>query len=252
MAAPARDRSRLRAFQALRGRDFRLLFLGQVVSLVGDAAFLTALGWRTFSLSGSGAAGRGARLPVDRACSPRVLIGGALADRFSRRLMMIVSDAIRFFAVGGLALVDASGHLTVGWIAVFAIVVGLGDGLFYPAFGGMVPLVVDQPMIASANSVIGIARWGSILVGPALAGLLYAPAGSATVFAVDAGHLRRLGHARLAHAPAPRRAGRGRGPGHAERGRERLALRAQRAVALGDDRALRARADAPVRARSRC
>ena len=81
---------------------------------------------------------------------------------------------------------DASGHLTIGWIAVFAIVVGLGDGLFYPAFGGMVPLVVDQPMIASANSVIGLARWGSILLGPALAGLLYAPAGSATVFAVDA------------------------------------------------------------------
>jgi MFS family permease len=100
--------------------------------------------------------------------------------------MMVVSDAIRFVAVGGLALVDASGHLTIGWIVVFAIVVGLGDGLFYPAFGGMVPLVVDQPMIASANSVIGVARWGSILLGPALAGLLYAPAGSATVFAVDA------------------------------------------------------------------
>jgi MFS family permease len=100
--------------------------------------------------------------------------------------MMIVSDGIRFVAVGGLAMVDASGHLTIGWIAVFAIVVGLGDGLFYPAFGGMVPLVVDKPMIASANSVIGLARWGSILLGPALAGLLYGPAGSATVFAVDA------------------------------------------------------------------
>jgi MFS family permease len=185
VAAPARDRSRLRAFQALRERDFRLLFLGQVVSLVGDAAFLTALGWRTFSLSGSSALG--AVLVCESvAVLASVLLGGALADRFSRRLMMIVSDGIRFVAVAGLALVDASGHLTVGWIAVFAIVVGLGDGLFYPAFGGMVPLVVDQPMIASANSVIGIARWGSILVGPALAGLLYAPAGSATVFAVDA------------------------------------------------------------------
>ncbi len=185
MAAPVRDRSRLRAFQALRGRDFRLLFLGQVVSLVGDAAFLTALGWRTFSLSGSGALGA-VLVCQSIAVLASVLVGGALADRFSRRLMMIVSDAIRFVAVGGLALVDASGHLTIGWIAVFAIVVGLGDGLFYPAFGGMVPLVVDQPMIASANSVIGLARWGSILLGPALAGLLYAPAGSATVFAVDA------------------------------------------------------------------
>ncbi len=185
MAAPVRDRSRLRAFQALRGRDFRLLFGGQVVSLVGDAAFVTALGWRTFSLSGSRALGA-VLVCQSIAVLASVLLGGALADRFSRRLMMIVSDGIRFVAVGGLALVDASGHLTVGWIAVFAIVVGLGDGLFYPAFGGMVPLVVDRPMIASANSVIGIARWGSILLGPALAGLLYAPAGSAAVFAVDA------------------------------------------------------------------
>src|SRR5262245_26664188 len=100
--------------------------------------------------------------------------------------MMIVSDVMRFVAVAGLALVDASGHLTFGWIVVFAVVMGLGDGLFYPAFGGMVPLVVDKPMIASANALIGVARWGSILLGPAIAGLLYAPAGSATVFAVDA------------------------------------------------------------------
>jgi MFS family permease len=178
-------RPRVRAFEALQHRDFRLLFLGQAVSLVGDAAFVTALAWRTFDLAGS------SKLGIVLACQSvavltTVLIGGALADRLSRRRMMIVSDVIRFCAVGGLALVDASGQLTFGWIVVFAVVMGLGDGLFYPAFGGMVPLVVDRPMIASANSLIGLARWGSILFGPALAGLLYAPAGSATVFAVDA------------------------------------------------------------------
>jgi len=179
------QRSRVRAFEALQHRDFRLLFLGQAVSLVGDAAFLTALAWRTFSLVGS------SKLGVVLVCQSvallaTVLVGGALADRFSRRRMMIVSDLARFVAVAGLALVDASGHLTFGWIVVFAVVMGLGDGLFYPAFGGMVPLVVDKPMIASANALIGVARWGSILLGPAIAGLLYAPAGSATVFAVDA------------------------------------------------------------------
>ncbi|HEU5211431.1 MAG TPA: MFS transporter [Gaiellaceae bacterium] len=178
-------RSRMRAFEALQHRDFRLLFLGQAVSLVGDAAFLTALAWRTFSLVGS------SKLGVVLVCQSvallaTVLVGGALADRFSRRRMMIVSDLARFVAVAGLALVDASGHLTFGWIIVFAVAMGLGDGLFYPAFGGMVPLVVDKPMIASANALIGVARWGSILLGPAIAGLLYTPAGSATVFAVDA------------------------------------------------------------------
>jgi MFS family permease len=176
---------RVRIFEALRHRDFRLLFLGQTVSLVGDAAFVTALGWRTFTLAGSGRLGA-VLVCHSLALLTTLLIGGALADRFSRRRLMIVSDLLRFSAVGALALVDASGHLSFAWLVVFAILVGLGDGFFYPAFGGMVPLVVEQPTIASANSMIGVARWGSILVGPALAGFLYHPVGSAAVFAVDA------------------------------------------------------------------
>src|SRR5689334_3529079 len=104
-------RPRVRAFEALQHRDFRLLFSGQLVSLVGDAAFVTALAWRTFDLAGS------SKLGIVLVCESiallaTVLIGGALADRFSRRRMMIVSDVVRFGAVGALALVDASGHLT--------------------------------------------------------------------------------------------------------------------------------------------
>jgi hypothetical protein len=63
---------------------------------------------------------------------------------------------------------------------------GLGDGFFYPASGGFVPLVVDSSAIPSANSLIGVARWGSILLGPSLAALVYHATGSATVFALDA------------------------------------------------------------------
>jgi len=174
-----------RALDALRHRDFRYLFTGQTISLIGDAAFLTALGWKTFTLAGT------SKLGIVLVCQAvgvltTLLIGGALADRLSRRRLMIVSDLTRLVAVAALAAVDASGHLTFELLVVFATVVGLGNGLFYPAFGGMVPLVVEQPSIASANSLIGVARWSSILVGPALAGALYHPAGSAAVFAVDA------------------------------------------------------------------
>ena len=175
-----------RALDALRHRDFRLLFTGQAVSLIGDAAFVTALGWKTFTLAGS------AKLGVVLLCQSAallttLLIGGVLADRFSRRRLMIVSDLTRLVAVGVLAGIDATGHLTFPLLVVFAVLVGLGDGFFYPAFGGMVPLVVEQPSIASANSLIGVARWGSILIGPAFAGFLYQPVGSTAVFAADAG-----------------------------------------------------------------
>jgi MFS family permease len=176
---------RIRVFHALRYRDFRLLFAGQLVSLVGDAAFLTALGWRTFTLVGSG------RFGIVLVCQATgllttLLIGGALADRTSRRRMMIVSDIARFAAVGALAAVDATGHLGFTTIIVLATLMGLGDGLFYPAFGGMVPLVVEPGAIPSANSLIGVARWGSLLVGPALAAGIYGQTGSSAVFAIDA------------------------------------------------------------------
>src|SRR5436189_1706115 len=144
--------SRTRFLHAFRHRDFRLLWSGQMVSLIGDAAFLTALGWKAFTIAGSGKLGlvlavQGAGLLTT------LLIGGALADRFERRRMMVVSDVWRFGAVGALAVIDATGHLTFTGLVVLAVVVGLGDGFFYPAVGGLVPLVVEQPALPSANSL---------------------------------------------------------------------------------------------------
>src|SRR5438067_8232302 len=136
MAATPEAMTRGRVFDALRHRDFRLLWSGQTVSLLGDAAFLTALGWKTFTLAGSGKLGlvlsvQGAGLLTT------LLIGGALADRFERRRMMVVSDFWRFAAVGVLAGLDATGHLSLAWLVVLAGLMGLGDGLFYPAVGGI-------------------------------------------------------------------------------------------------------------------
>ena len=102
----------LRAFQAFRSREFRLVWSAQAVSLVGDAAFVTALGWKTFTLAGSG------KLGIVLVCQSlavlaTVLIGGALADRLPRRTMMIASDLARCAAVGALAGLDASRAKTV-------------------------------------------------------------------------------------------------------------------------------------------
>jgi MFS family permease len=184
MEAISEPAGRARAFHALRHRNFRLLWSGQLVSLIGDAAFLTALGWKTFTIAGSGKLGlvlaaNGVGLLAT------LLVGGALADRYDRRAMMIVSDVWRFAAVVVLAGLDFSGHLGFGGLIVLATIIGLGDGFFYPAVGGIVPLVVDAAHLPSANSLMGVARWSSFIVGPSLAAFLYHGAGSAWVFAID-------------------------------------------------------------------
>ena len=185
MAPISETAGRIRAFEALRHRDFRLLWTGQLVSLIGDVAFLTALGWKTFTLAGSGKLGlvlsiQGAALIAT------LLIGGALADRYERRTLMIVSDVWRFISVGTLALLDATGQLSLTSLIVLSAVTGLGDGFFYPAVGGIVPLVVEPASLPSANSLMGVARWGSFLVGPSLAAFIYHGTGSAWVFGIDA------------------------------------------------------------------
>jgi MFS family permease len=173
------------ALVAFTSRDFRLLWGGQTVSMIGDAAFVVTLGWRTYSLSGSGALGIVLMLQAVGLLLT-LLIGGALADRFSRRRLMIVSDLFRGAVVTALVVVEATGHTSVATLGVVAFLTGLGSGFFMPAFGGIVPLVVEQPHLSSANALIGVSRQLSLVVGPALAGLLYEPLGAAAVFGLDA------------------------------------------------------------------
>ena len=178
---------RARALYAFRSRDFRLLWSARTVSLVGDGAFLIALGWRTTTLTGSATWLAIVLMAHSIALLATVLIGGALADRYSRRLLMISSDLARVVIMGALAILDASDQLSLGLLLALAVGFGLADGFFYPAAGGIVPLVVESHELASANTLIGVSRQASFVIGPALAGSIYGIAGSAAVFGLNAG-----------------------------------------------------------------
>src|SRR5919198_4631767 len=184
-AVEPRSVSRARALQAFRSRDFRLLWAGQTVSLIGDGAFLVALGWKTTQVTGKASSLAILLMLHGLALLTTLLVGGALADRYSRRLLMIASDLIRCGTIAALAAADATGHLGYPLMLALAFVFGLSDGFFYPAFGGIVPLVVESHELASANTLIGISRQGSFVVGPALAGGIYGLAGSPAVFGFD-------------------------------------------------------------------
>jgi MFS family permease len=170
---------------AFRSRDFRLLWGGQTISFVGDAAFIVALGWRVTSLTGK-ASSLGFVLALETlAMLATLLLGGVLADRYSRRLLMIGSDLARAVVMLVFFAIDATGHLSLGVVFALAVCFGLADGFFQPAFGGIVPLVVEQPILPSANSWLGIARNGSAILGPAIAAGLYGTVGPSVVWAID-------------------------------------------------------------------
>ena len=174
-------------FAAFRSRDFRLLWGGQTISFVGDAAFIVALGWRVTDLTGK-ASSLGFVLAAESVAMLATLLwGGVLADRYPRKRLMIGSDLARAGVMVVFYALDATGHVGLDAILVLAVLFGAADGFFQPAFGGIVPLVVETPMLASANSWIAVARQGSAVVGPAIAAALYGTVGPSTVWAIEAG-----------------------------------------------------------------
>jgi MFS family permease len=171
---------------AFSSRDFRLLWGGQTVSFVGDAAFIVALGWRVTDLTGK-ASSLGFVLALESlAMLVTLLWGGVLADRHSRRLLMIGSDFARACVIATFFGLEVTGHVNLQVILVLATLFGLADGFFQPAFSGIVPLVVEQPMLASASSWLGVARNGSAIVGPGIAAALYHTSGPSVVWALEA------------------------------------------------------------------
>jgi MFS family permease len=179
--------ARVGLLRPLRSRDFRLLWAGQTVSLVGDGIFLIAMAWTAFQLWNSPASlsiiGIAMTVPIV-AC---LLLGGVLSDRFDRRKVMIVADAARAVVVGVVAALDLTGSLGFPAFAVLVALYGAATAFFTPAFEAIVPSIVARSELAQANSLDQFVRPGALrLAGPALGGWIVAVAGTGGAFAVDA------------------------------------------------------------------
>ncbi len=169
-------------------RDFRLLWTGMTVSLIGDGIFIVAMAWQVYELSNSPTALALVGLAWTAPMVVFLLLGGVIADRFDRRRVMILSDVIRAVAVGAMGALAVTGSLELWHLYALAALYGAGDALFPPAFGATVPHLVPQHLLVQANSVDGLVRpFAMQLVGPALGGLLVDAVGVGTVFLLDAG-----------------------------------------------------------------
>jgi MFS family permease len=167
--------------------QFRLLFGGQVLSLVGDRVMLVALPFAVLEAGGGlGAVG----LVVAAQLVPFVvfaLVGGVLSDRGDRRRVLIASDVARLVvqATGGILLVTgAATPLTLGALAALY---GAAEAFFLPAFTGLLPQTVSHPgQLQPANALRGLSFSVSSIAGPVLAGILVGTSGAGTAMLFDA------------------------------------------------------------------
>ena len=161
-------------FKLFKQNNFRFLWLGEFVSVLGDQFSLIALPWLVLQITGSALA-MGivlAIMGIPRAVF--MLLGGAITDRFSPRTLMIITSLARMVLTALLAFAIISGSIAMWMIYIFALLFGLADAFFYPANSAMVPQVVGKDDLQMGNGIIHSTAQISVFLGPALAGLLIA------------------------------------------------------------------------------
>jgi predicted MFS family arabinose efflux permease len=170
----------------LRQRDFRLLFGAYAVSVLGDRMVTIALAFAVLHLGGSasdvGIVLAARTLPLVAS----LLIGGVVADRMSRRTVMVAADVARLATQGLLGALLIAGEPSIAVIAALSGLSGLATGFFEPASTGLMPVVVAPERLQQANGLRATAMAGGEIAGPVLAGALVAAAGAGYALAVDA------------------------------------------------------------------
>ncbi len=153
-------------------RDFRRLFLAQLVVFGGDWFVMVPLLVLLTRLTGSGLLG-GIALAADQVIQALLLpYAGVLSDRYDRRCVMIIANAAAFVSVLLLLLVRSSGTAWLGPTAVGCIAVA--KAFYSPASSAALPNLVDASDLSAANAVAGSA-WGTMtVVGSSLGGVLSA------------------------------------------------------------------------------
>jgi MFS family permease len=170
--------------EAFRIRDFRLLWSGQAASAIGDQIFPIATVLMV-TRSGGGATALGlvlsARWVALIICLP---FGGVWADWVPPRRMMIAADVFRLALLTVGASIVPLDHVLV--LAAMVFLMGLGEGVFRPAAGKLLPGIVPPVARIPANALTSAANRFAGIVGPGIAGAVGVLVGSRALYAVDA------------------------------------------------------------------
>jgi MFS family permease len=175
-----------RAVRALRHRDYRVFLAGQLASLIGTWIDTVAESWLIYRLTGSaellGVAGFASQFPVFF-LSP---LGGAIADRYDRRRVLMATQALSMLLAFALAVLTLTHVVQVWHVMLLAALLGLVNAVDIPTRQAFVYDLVGRADIVNAVALNSTMFNSARVIGPAVAGLLVAAVGEGWCFFINA------------------------------------------------------------------
>jgi MFS family permease len=168
------DQPKPTAAGILKNYNFRMLWIGQGTSLLGDQFFMIALPWLVLKLTDDPLALGTvlALIGIPRALF--MLVGGAVTDRYTPRTIMLTSDILRLFLTILLTIMILTNWLQLWTLYLLALIFGGISGFFIPASSAIMPLLVQPEELTISNSIYQGTSYLSSFIGPILAGGLIA------------------------------------------------------------------------------
>ncbi|HEX3878627.1 MAG TPA: MFS transporter [Bryobacteraceae bacterium] len=176
-----------RVFKAFQYRDFRLMWIGACTSSIGSWMQIMAQAWLVYNISHGNAFYLGldaflGNIPVFLFS----LLGGALADRFDRRYVLLASQYVQMADAVVLTILVFTNSVHVWQVLMLSFVSGLAQAFGGPAYQALIPTLVnkeDMPNAIALNSIqFNVAR----ILGPTLGGIAMADFGDAWCFGLNA------------------------------------------------------------------
>ncbi len=205
---PASSNARLSPVVALQHSDFRLIWLGQLISLAGTQMQQVAINWHIYILTKSpvalGLIGLMRVVPI----IVFSLIGGAIADAHDRRRVLIVTQIAMMFFAAMLGLLTIFEIINAPLIYALAALTAAAGAFDSPARQALYPNLVPKEHLTNAVSLINLSRQTASILGPALAGFVIAALNVEAVYWINAlSFLAVLGALVLMKTPAQKNLG---------------------------------------------
>ncbi len=160
------------ALRALRRRDFRLLWTGQTISRIGDFAYEIIIAWWVLLETGSAAIMSTVLIASFLPIAIFTVVGGVLVDRQPRARVMVAADMARAVLVLGMAYLAWTDQFNLWAVYALGITIGSIDAFFQPAAFALVPEIVPEKDLPSANALTSMSFQLGRVVGPPLGGLV--------------------------------------------------------------------------------